>query len=74
MTLPCSAYCSHGGWCALNEGHEGLHSSGFCTWSDAESLNQEEADTALRARSPRLAEVVLGFQDALDPRRGNRRN
>lgn len=41
----CNAYCTHGGVCNLDTGHEGLHSaSGYCEWEDRQSISEAEAD------------------------------
>jgi hypothetical protein len=48
MTEQCGQYCSHGGFCDLDAGHEGLHQAGvFCSWSSVDSLTKEEADEVL---------------------------
>ena len=42
----CISFCSHGGICELDAGHEGLHDSRFCTWTDDEAIWQAaEEDT-----------------------------
>lgn len=43
----CNVFCSHGGVCTLDLGHDGLHDSKYCTWSDEESLTRAEADEVL---------------------------
>ena len=48
----CLAYCSHGGTCTREPGHEDLHDSGYCQWADAESLTRDAADAVLRSRGP----------------------
>lgn len=72
----CPTYCKHGGVCELDEGHEGLHSSGpgNCTWGDAETVSKEYSDSVFLAKAEALGEgdvarVVLGMQDLIDPRR-----
>lgn len=47
MALICTSYCSHGGRCELDPGHEGMHDSRYCTWTDAESLTKDAADAVL---------------------------
>lgn len=43
--MSCPHYCTHGGVCSLPSGHLGLHSaSGTCSWPDAESISEEQAD------------------------------
>lgn len=44
----CHSYCSHGGYCTLDNGHEGQHDSGYCQWSDEDSLSKPEADDVIR--------------------------
>lgn len=51
----CKNYCSHGGICERDKGHEGLHDTGYCQWSDAESISYEEAQDLLARRSALLA-------------------
>jgi hypothetical protein len=48
--LICESYCSHGGVCELDPGHEGLHDSSYCQWADAQSLTREAADEILREK------------------------
>lgn len=40
----CDTYCSHGGVCGLTPNHEGLHDSGYCTFTDSEAITRAEAD------------------------------
>lgn len=47
MSVLCGSYCSHGGRCESRSGHDGLHDSGYCTWTDAEALSREQADAVL---------------------------
>jgi hypothetical protein len=59
----CQHYCSHGGRCTLERGHEGLHdSSGECRWPDAESITRAEAD-AIMAKT----EFGASFLETLQP-------
>lgn len=44
----CESYCEHGGICTLDEGHEGMHNSGYCQWS--KGISKEEADEILSKR------------------------
>lgn len=48
---PCDTYCEHGGECVLEQGHEGLHDSRYCQWSDADALSKEEADAVFFAKA-----------------------
>lgn len=54
----CRTYCPHGGICVLDAGHEGLHSSDYCTWNDAESLSNEEADRLIIEKDPVAGPMV----------------
>lgn len=45
---PCDSNCEHGGVCTLSAGHAGQHDSGYCQWSDAQAIPQEEADRIMR--------------------------
>lgn len=47
----CLAYCSHGGVCNREDGHEGKHDSDYCQWTDEESISYDEAQSRLAARS-----------------------
>ena len=69
---PCHSYCSHGGVCELNAGHDGLHDSRYCTWTDGEAVPKDQAD-AILAGKPGGIEVLdlidifeglLGVDDA----------
>lgn len=51
----CISYCSHGGVCILSPGHEGLHDSNYCQWSDAEALSRDEANRMI-AENPRTTQ------------------
>ncbi len=51
MSVMCESYCSHGGRCESDPGHDGLHDSGYCTWADAEALSRDQADAVLRTKS-----------------------
>jgi hypothetical protein len=44
------SYCEHGGVCELPDGHDGLHDSGYCQWSDDEALTKDAADAILIAK------------------------
>jgi hypothetical protein len=61
---PCRSYCEHGGVCELSAGHEGLHDSSYCQWSDAGALPKDQAD-AILASKPGGSEV-LALVDALE--------
>lgn len=66
MSIFCESYCSHGGRCDLEPGHDGLHSSsGYCTWTDAEALTREAADRVLYDK-PGGAEFLASGQVILD--------
>jgi hypothetical protein len=54
----CEFYCSHGGVCALEPGHDGQYDSGYCTWDDAEALSRSDADDLLREK-PGGSEIVM---------------
>jgi hypothetical protein len=54
----CQSYCSHGGRCELDPGHDGLHDSRYCTWTDADALTKADADAVLSTKR--------GGQDYLD--------
>lgn len=57
--MNCGNYCTHGGACSLPRGHDGQHSaSGYCTWSDEESVSRAQADVTLAAKSPEGAAIV----------------
>jgi hypothetical protein len=58
MALMCTSYCSHGGRCELDPGHDGLHDSNYCTWTDTEGLTKAAADAVLATKD--------GGQDYLD--------
>lgn len=47
MASYCESFCSHGGVCALEPGHDGLHDSRYCTWTDDEAIDREAADELL---------------------------
>lgn len=61
---PCRSYCQHGGVCELAAGHEGLHDSRYCTWTDAESIAKDHAD-AILASKPGGSEI-LGIIDMME--------
>lgn len=46
----CETYCSHGGVCELEQGHEGQHDSRYCQWGDDESLSRDEANAVLETK------------------------
>lgn len=48
----CNSYCSHGGVCELSRGHDGLHDSSYCEWSDEEAISREDADEILSSKGP----------------------
>jgi hypothetical protein len=50
LTDHCDSYCSHGGVCVLDRGHEGLHDSRFCRWSDAEALTRDAANVVIASQ------------------------
>jgi hypothetical protein len=47
----CDSYCTHGGICELNAGHEGQHDSRYCQWTDAEALSKSDADDLFRDKA-----------------------
>jgi hypothetical protein len=47
----CDSYCSHGGRCTKDPGHEGKHDSDYCTWTDAEAVTREQADEVLSTKA-----------------------
>ncbi len=47
---PCDHYCTHGGRCVLDRGHDGLHDTRYCQWPDTESLNRQAADEVLAGK------------------------
>ena len=55
----CETYCSHGGVCELDAGHEGPHDSGYCTWTNEEAISRDAADELLAARGPEGRAVQL---------------
>lgn len=61
----CESYCSHGGVCKLEPGHDGLHDTGYCTWSDAEALSEVEANEVLREKPG--GDDVIAFWNAFRP-------
>jgi hypothetical protein len=58
MAKDCFTYCSHGGVCELSAGHEGLHDSGYCQWSDNDAISRAEADARLTATGPEGALIA----------------
>ena len=67
--MKCWSYCSHGGVCVLDAGHEDLHNSNYCTWSDAESISREAADRILMSNGPQgvLLATMWDLAEAMDP-------
>jgi len=63
----CGSYCEHGGICILDDGHDGDHDSGYCTWTTAESPTQAEADTILACK-PGGPEYLVLLEDSRQPR------
>jgi hypothetical protein len=61
----CWSYCSHGGICVLEAGHEGLHDSEYCQWADAEALTKDAADAVFRRKGGDVAEVILLASDLM---------
>lgn len=55
---PCETYCEHGGICELDKGHEGLHDSRYCQWTDNEAIGKEEADRRLISAEPILGPTI----------------
>lgn len=47
----CVSYCSHGGVCILDAGHEGQHDSDYCQWGDSEALDKTTADALFYAKA-----------------------
>ena len=62
MSVICDSYCSHGGRCELQPGHDGLHDSRYCTWGEAEALSREQADAVLGSTA-----AGQDFLDTLQP-------
>ena len=69
MTLACPAYCPHGGICILDDKHDGLHTSGRCTWDSAESIDEATADAMILKIDPQRAAVAIGLREMFDPRK-----
>lgn len=61
----CWAYCSHGGVCEKEAGHEGLHDTRYCTWADAEALTKEAADQIFLQKGGEAAARILAVTDLL---------
>ena len=67
---PCDSHCEHGGVCVLDAGHDGLHDSEYCTWTDTEAIPKEDADNLLRQKMQKEgrggeAEGLLLMEDTL---------
>lgn len=62
--MNCESYCSHGGVCELEAGHEGLHDSRYCKWTDAESIPRAEANAILAASGP-VGALIAEMDEAL---------
>jgi hypothetical protein len=62
MTSSCTTFCSHGGICELDAGHEGLHDSSYCTWTDDEAISRKEADALLVSKG---GADLLAFGDVI---------
>lgn len=65
MSYLCDSYCSHGGRCESRPGHDGLHDSRYCTWTDAEALSRDQADAVL-GRTPEGADFLNYMQPIAD--------
>ena len=50
MASYCESFCSHGGVCTREPGHDGLHGSRYCTWTDDEALDRDAADEVLNMK------------------------
>jgi len=60
--MTCETYCSHGGACSLEVGHDGVHNaSGYCTFTDAEAVSKDEADQILCDKDPVLGPMLSLF-------------
>ena len=62
----CNAYCSHGGICVLNAGHEGQHDTKYCQWGDEDSISKQEADSLLRTKPG--GDLILLMSDLFNAR------
>lgn len=62
----CNSYCEHGGVCTLELGHDGLHDSTYCQWSDAQALTRDAADAVLSTNPE--GQFVKTLWDMLIPR------
>lgn len=67
MAKPCLTYCSHGGICELDDGHEGLHTTRYCWWTDADSVDHATADEILRQSGSPDAEFIIALWGIVDP-------
>jgi hypothetical protein len=66
MTNPfCDSYCSHGGVCVLERGHELPHDSRYCQWTDDEALTKHEADAILIETDPVSGPAIVAVGDLL---------
>lgn len=55
----CMTYCTHGGICELESGHDGLHDSSYCQWPDTQSATRRDADEILSAKPGGNAIVIM---------------
>lgn len=62
----CESYCSHGGVCELEAGHEGRHDSRYCQWSDDEALDKGTADAVLRNNGQSNGYTEAEIERAID--------
>jgi hypothetical protein len=53
--MTCETYCSHGGVCGREAGHEGQHDTGYCKFGDAEAVSRSEANAAVESALRGLA-------------------
>ena len=65
MASSCWSYCTHGGVCELDAGHEGLHDSRYCTWTDDEAIDEEEADRRLIEKDPIAGPAIIGITNTV---------
>lgn len=61
----CQSYCRHGGRCEKFSGHDGLHDSSYCTWTDTEAVTRQRADAVL-SQTERGREFLETFQPLAD--------
>lgn len=65
----CDTYCTHGGECSLEAGHDGLHdASGYCQWADEDSVDKAEADARFIKTGGTLAEIIIEVEDTIRDR------